>query len=156
MLKGVTCTLCDRRTPFLIELDRTLRKELENVLHNENLLWVQKSRVSFLLDGERNTRFFHLSTIVRRKTNFATSLKDSNGDWVSDTEQLKGMALDQFSALFSEDGELALALDNGSLSFPILTDAHRRRLEWKTSGSEVWDAVKKMGCIKFPARTVSR
>lgn len=42
-------------------------------------IWFQKSRVDWLLCGDKSIRFFHASTIVRRKRNRIERLKMSDG-----------------------------------------------------------------------------
>ncbi|KAL8142445.1 hypothetical protein V2J09_015477 [Rumex salicifolius] len=61
-------------------LEQTLKIKLEEVLHQEQLLWFQKSRVAFLVDGNRNTRFYHLTTVIRRRLNKIPSLQNENED----------------------------------------------------------------------------
>jgi len=38
----------------------------------EETLWRQKSRVRWLKEGEKNTKFFHKTTVQRRMTNQIT------------------------------------------------------------------------------------
>ena len=54
---------------FLIKLEGTLRKDLDEVLNKIETFWFQKSRTEAIRDGDRNTCFYHLSTIIRRKVN---------------------------------------------------------------------------------------
>jgi len=54
---------------FLIKLEATLRKDLDEVLNQIETFWFQKSRTEAIWDGDRNTRFYHISTIIRRKVN---------------------------------------------------------------------------------------
>lgn len=61
---------------FLSKLEESLVCELDDILEQEELLWRHKSRVSWLLAGERNTRFFHASTVIRRRQNRIRRLMD--------------------------------------------------------------------------------
>lgn len=58
-----------RFNPFLHNLEHSLRHEYIKILDQEELLWKQKSRNSRFKDGDRNTEFFHMSTITRRRRN---------------------------------------------------------------------------------------
>lgn len=121
-LKGVKHALCDRQSQALVDLERRLQLELEEVLYSESLLWLQKSRVSSLLDGDRNTKFFHLSTLIRRKKNHVHSLKLANGSWVEEEEAVKRIALEHFASLFrAEDADSRHEPLSSSISFPIIT-----------------------------------
>ncbi|XP_024178006.1 uncharacterized protein LOC112183925 [Rosa chinensis] len=93
---------CDRyENPFLIKLEAELIHEYESILNQENLFWKQKSRDKWLQGGDRNTKFFHLTTLVRRRKNKIEGLFDSNGNWFIDSASMKNIAVDFFTKLFS-------------------------------------------------------
>ncbi|XP_061993650.1 uncharacterized protein LOC133711562 [Rosa rugosa] len=85
----------------LINLEAGLIQDYENIRDQENLFWRQKSRDKWLLDGDRNTRFFHLTTLIRRKKNKIEGLFDSHGAWFTDSESMKNISVDFFTDLFS-------------------------------------------------------
>ena len=41
--------------------------------------WKQKSQELWLKKGDRNTKFFHLSTIIRRRLNHIKAIKSEDG-----------------------------------------------------------------------------
>ena len=43
-----------------------LIKEIDDIHQAEEMFWMQRSRVSWLQLGDRNTHFFHASTVQRR------------------------------------------------------------------------------------------
>ncbi|VVA23745.1 PREDICTED: Transposon TX1, partial [Prunus dulcis] len=43
------------------------------------MFWLQKSRNTWLKEGDRNTKFFHLSTIIRRRRNKLEGLTNDAG-----------------------------------------------------------------------------
>lgn len=49
---------------------------LDSLWKAEELYWCQRSRVNWLKAGDKNTRFFHLSTIQRRQRNRILRLKN--------------------------------------------------------------------------------
>lgn len=77
-LKGVMRALDARTTVGLLRLKSMLKKEWTNVLLQEELLWMQKSREHWLGFGEKNTKFFHTLTLVRRRRNKIEMLKDED------------------------------------------------------------------------------
>ena len=77
-LNGVQKALAERPCNFVLKLDRTLRMEYAKVKDPINEFWAMKSRLNWLVLGERNTSFFHTSVINRRRRNRITSLRDRN------------------------------------------------------------------------------
>ncbi|KAF7842178.1 ribonuclease H [Senna tora] len=55
-LHGIQLSLDKKYNPFLAELGKSLSKDLEEVLNQEEALWFQKSRSMWIRDGDRNTR----------------------------------------------------------------------------------------------------
>lgn len=54
-------------------------QEWEDLCKQEEIFWRQKSRVQWLKEGERNTRFFHRSTMANRVHNRISVIKDERG-----------------------------------------------------------------------------
>ena len=52
------------------------------VLTQEEEFWALKSRVNWMIQGDRNTSFYHVSTLVRRKRNQILAIKDLTGEWI--------------------------------------------------------------------------
>ncbi|XP_016469275.1 uncharacterized protein LOC107791689 [Nicotiana tabacum] len=59
---------------FLHHLEADLICEFNNLLKLEEYFWTLKSRIQWLNNGDANTRFFHLTTLQRRKRNRITTL----------------------------------------------------------------------------------
>ncbi|KAJ8450542.1 LOW QUALITY PROTEIN: hypothetical protein Cgig2_020179 [Carnegiea gigantea] len=82
ILEGIQKKLAQTPNRFLAKLEVQLKKELDEVLSQIELLWFQKSREDAIRDGDRNARYYHLSTIIRRKFNRIDSIQDANGNWL--------------------------------------------------------------------------
>lgn len=81
--------------------EQDLRARLGEELKREEQLWRQKSRVTWLTTPDLNTRFFHLSTIVRRRRNSIDALLDPNGQWLEGRESIGAHVVAHFQHLFS-------------------------------------------------------
>ena len=57
--------------------------------------------MDWLKDGDLNTKFFYRRATMRKRKNKISKLKNSNGDWVYDQEEIERMAKDYYSNLFT-------------------------------------------------------
>ena len=48
-----------------------------------------KSRVNWMMQGDRNTNFYHVSTLVRWKRNQIMAIKNVVGDWIHEEGEIK-------------------------------------------------------------------
>ncbi|KAK9735525.1 hypothetical protein RND81_04G210400 [Saponaria officinalis] len=124
----------------LIQKEEALRKQLDNVLLQEELLWFQKSRMEYICDGDRNTRFFYLSTIMRRKRNRIESLQDNSDEWMFDPDQIKSHVMAYYKQLFTADAHLNLQ-DIPIGSFLPLQSDQLRLLDRNFIASEIYGAL---------------
>jgi hypothetical protein len=64
---------------------------------------MQRARLDWLREGDRNTRFFHSKAVWRARKNNIKKLRDDNGQWHSNRDTMGAMATDYFSKLFEAD-----------------------------------------------------
>ena len=57
-LDGTQKALVERSSDCLVELERVLQRELNEVLNQQQELWALKSRMNWMVLGDRNTSFF--------------------------------------------------------------------------------------------------
>ena len=88
-LLGAQRALATNPNTFLINLQNQLTNEYNEILQLEEELWVMKSRVNWTIFGERNTSFFHMTTLARRSRNIISSIMNDEGVWVHDVEQVQ-------------------------------------------------------------------
>ncbi|KAH9666802.1 putative ribonuclease H protein [Citrus sinensis] len=105
-INGIQATLEKYSSRSLRRLEARLRNELEMVMSQEEILWLQKSRKDWLLHGDRNTNFFHKKTIARRRRNRIEAIRDSSGNWLYDEEDIKRHAVGYFSELFKRENAI--------------------------------------------------
>jgi hypothetical protein len=87
------------QSAFSLELN--LKAELEDLLLKEEILWRSKSRESWLTCKDLNTKYFHTSTLIRRRSNAVDFLKLDSGAWFSDRPTIGGAFVSHFSSLFT-------------------------------------------------------
>ncbi|KAK2653131.1 hypothetical protein Ddye_012987 [Dipteronia dyeriana] len=83
--------------------EKTLLKDYENILDQEEIFWQQKSRNCWLKEGDRNTKFFHRSTVIRRRKNKIEGFKREDDSWIGEIEEMKNEAVHYFQTLFMDN-----------------------------------------------------
>jgi hypothetical protein len=69
---------------------------MDELLYKEEMMWLQRSHISWLKEGDRNTRYFHRKAVWRAKKNNITKLK--KGDvWIEKPEDIEEEAVSFFS-----------------------------------------------------------
>ena len=53
--------------------------------------------------GDRNTKFYHNSTIIRYRRNTMDSIRNFNGDWITDPSSLELLVRTYFHNLFQQE-----------------------------------------------------
>lgn len=81
---------------------------LLDTLLKEEIMWQEK----WLEEGDSNSQYFHLSTIIRRRYNHISSIFDPPTGWKKDFDSIRGLFIQYFQNLFS----------TSSPSFPPLLD----------------------------------
>lgn len=71
-------------------------RELDELLRQEEIMWKQKSRVTWPREGDRSTKFFHTSTVVRRRRNWIGGIKDENGALVTERAEIGRVFMTNF------------------------------------------------------------
>lgn len=66
----------------------------------EESYWCQKFRVTWLKTGERNTKFFHQTTVARRRNSIITRLKIDHGEWIDNEQEPAEMAKKFYENLY--------------------------------------------------------
>lgn len=123
--------------------------KLDELWCREEVFWHQRSRVKWLRSGDKNSKFFHLSTIQRRHRNKVRLIKGMNGDWLEGDVAVSARFTDYFKQLFSSDGDRNWddALDCVS---PVVTPEMNEDLIRPVSEDEVRNAVFQLGALKAP------
>jgi hypothetical protein len=82
------------------------KAQLDEHLYREEMTWLQRSRISWLKEGDQNTRYFHRKARWRAKKNWVRKLQRDDGSWCCNNEEMAGMAVDYFSNLFTADNSV--------------------------------------------------
>ncbi|KAH7572246.1 hypothetical protein JRO89_XS04G0226300 [Xanthoceras sorbifolium] len=121
---------------------RLVEKELDDLLLQKEIYWRQRSRVSWLKFGARNSKFFHAKASARRKFNEILGLSDERGCWHSDLGSIHRIVGEYFSSIFSSS---ALSLETlrrvTQVVEPRVSSTMNELLDAKFSAEEVRQAL---------------
>jgi hypothetical protein len=73
-----------------------LRTQMDEILYREEMMWLQRSRVAWLKEGDRNTRFFHMKAAGQAKKNKIKRLRKDDGQVTTDKKELEYMTRNFF------------------------------------------------------------
>lgn len=125
-------------------LERDLKAQYLEILKQEEMLWFHKSRTKWIRDGDRNTRFFHITTLCKRKKTRINMVKDEYGDWIEEPGALKTYVTNFYARLFGN-------LETSSPEPPsVLGTNQASRLVSCPSDSEIHRTICKMQPLKAP------
>jgi hypothetical protein len=126
-----------------------LRFRMDKLLYREEMMWLQQSRVAWLKEGDRNTKFFHMKVAGCAKKNKITRLRKEIGNLTQDKKEMEGMTRSFFQYLYKADpsvepGELL------QLIHARITPEMNESLCKSFSEEEISDALFHMGSLKAP------
>jgi len=149
-LEGIQRQLATGGPHHLLKLERRLRKALDLTLDQIATMWFQKARVDQIRDDDRNTRYFHTATVIRRRFNRVTTLKDEDGSWCTNTSCIQQLIVSHFRKLFSEDTQQTAATRIPAATFPQLNHSLMQALEGPFTRQDIFTALKDMQPLKAP------
>jgi hypothetical protein len=126
---------------------RQLSRDLEATLLQEEINWKQKSRIKWLKEGDKCTKFFHQVANAHRRNNSIESLV-VNGSPSSDPAIISDYIVNFYESLFTESHSWRPRLDN--LGFDTLSTTEAASLEDPFEEKEVWEVIKGMDRDKAP------
>ncbi|KAH9648695.1 reverse transcriptase domain-containing protein [Citrus sinensis] len=133
----------------LTRLEIQLKKELEAVLTQEEILWYQKSRREWIQFGDRNTTFFHRKTIQGRRRNHIEMIKDDLDNWLLNNDEIKDYAMSFFSKLYSKEDAIYHPYHVVN-AFPILEESRMQALGQAVEDEEIKNVIFSMKALKAP------
>jgi exonuclease III len=137
------------RTETRASQEAYLHGELNEWLRRNETLWRQKSREMWLKEGDKNSKFFHLSTVIRRKRNSIDAIKDDAGVWITSKRGIREHVVDKFTQLFTEE-TVNFPLDLENLISPTISPADNLGLCRIPSAQEIKETIFDMLNQKSP------
>jgi hypothetical protein len=129
--------------------------------HREEIMWKQRSRITWLVEGDKNTKFFHLGASVRRHKNKIKQLKREDRQLTEDEGEFKLIVSNFYENLYTS--EVTVNMEGVLSTVPRkVSDSMNRDLLKEYNGEEVKWALFQMfptkapGPYGFPAHSFQR
>ena len=150
-LNGTQKALAMHPSVSLINLETDLLRELDIVLNQEEEIWALKSRVNWMIQGDRNTAFYHVSTLVRRKRNKILAIKNAVGDWIQQEEAVKEFVKNGYSDIYTTSLSSVSALPPTISSWQSrLSEEEKCSISVEVSEEEIKAALWSLKAFKAP------
>ncbi|GLT80975.1 hypothetical protein SLA2020_523840 [Shorea laevis] len=137
-IEGIQKSPAYNISPFLWNLERDLLQEYNDILNWEADLWFLKSRTDWIIDGDRNTRFFHVTTLKHQSQNRIFGRYNDQGNWISESSGIASIAINFFSELFPTSHSHSFSNSYHSIHHQAQTSYCLESIKGCPSDKEIW------------------
>ncbi|KAK4274243.1 hypothetical protein QN277_017497 [Acacia crassicarpa] len=123
--------------------------DLDRHLEREEQYWWLRSRNSWLAAGDRNSRFFHISTIKRRQQNRISCIRNDDGNWLYEKDDISNNIATFFQELFTTSGARPMDTVLGFIE-PAISSEMNNMLLAPVTAEEIKAAAFSLGSNKAP------
>eukprot|EP00253_Pinus_taeda_P036591 PITA_36591 len=121
--------ISEGRSEELAQKEQDMESKLLEREKQEEVLWRQKSRIRWLKEGEKNTKFFHKSTVQRRMRNQISQIINAQGEKVETQEEIELEFIQHFKEMSKEPNiNRAAAIEDITKHIPRLITEEQNTL----------------------------
>eukprot|EP00253_Pinus_taeda_P036183 PITA_36183 len=144
--------ISEGRSEELAQKEQDMESKLLEREKQEEVLWRQKSRIRWLREGEKNTKFFHKSTVQRRMRNQISQVINAQGEKVETQEGIEQEFIHYIREMSKEPNiNRAEAIESITRHIPrLITEEQNTLLLKPISLQEVETAVNSLKAGKAP------
>lgn len=124
----------------IVELNHRDRKEI---------MWTQRSRITWLVEGDKSTRFFHLRASQRRRRNKNIRLKRADGSLTKNENEMANLTTAFYKGLYATKGVMGTDQLLKTVSVKVTREMNEQLLN-TFSSDEVKTALFQMFSTKVP------
>lgn len=133
----------------MLHVEKCMQRDLDILLEREEIFWKDKAKTRWIEDGDANTHFFHLSTIIHRRYNAINCVADENNNWLQSRQEIGEAFRFYFVKLFSTSSPV-FPMDFAGLINKSITDPMNDALTTIPTQGEIQKAIFSMGRYKSP------
>uniref|UniRef100_A0A803QHZ7 Reverse transcriptase domain-containing protein n=1 Tax=Cannabis sativa TaxID=3483 RepID=A0A803QHZ7_CANSA len=141
-------------TQSLLENEAGIQLEILELEAKMERIWKQKSRENWLKYGDNNTKFFHASTVVRRRQNRVSCIETSPNVWIRSRHDIGQYFQDKFQELYQSTNPV-INEDLDTL-FTVKFSGIFYMKSWNLGGPEVCKLVKEFFDQGSMSRQINR
>ncbi|CAM8943685.1 unnamed protein product [Rhodiola kirilowii] len=140
------------RSPEMIEKENCISDDLDFWLAREEIMWMQRSRALWMEHVDKNTKFFHAKASHRKKKNWISKLRDSQGNLCEGEELILGIVTGYFGNIYQSSISMNAAEIEAQLEDvnPCITGEMNDMLLGDILEEEIREAVFSLGPLKAP------
>ena len=125
------------------------RREINDLLDSEEIMWQQWAKVQWLGLGDRNTKYFHSKALERKKKNTILGLEDEEGNWCNTKEGIADIDVPYFQKLYTTSYPSRVAKVIATIPTWVTSEMNQSLMKEFTR-EEVEEALKQMHLTKTP------
>ena len=108
------------------ELLKEKANRMDELLHREQMMWLERSCIMWLKEGDRNTQFFHQRAVWQAHGSYISKLKNEEGEWYTSPSDMERMASSYFKEVFTRDPTLDVDSVLDLLNIKVTNDMKMR------------------------------
>ena len=128
----------------------SVRKEINDLLDSEEIMWHQQSRMQWMMLGDRNTRYFHSKALDRKRKNAISRIMDENGIWHETKEGIANVVVSYIEKLYTTSYPSHILEITDTIPTKVSSEMNQSLIKDFTK-EEVLAALKQMHPTKAPS-----
>lgn len=135
----------------IVAQEKEVRLQLNEWLDKEELMRAQRSKQMWLINGDRNTKYFHILARTRKARNHVDRIRGQNGVWIESYDEIEKAAGVFFENIYKLESE-AMNMNNilDQVCLPFVSNNIKHMLSQGVQRGEIKNAFFQMSPYKSP------
>ena len=129
---------------------RELKKEINQLMVKENILWRQRAKSFWLVGGDQNSKYFHSRATLRHRRNRIKGVQNLAGEWFTHPSEIAYSFTNFYQTLFTSSNPNVEGPELDQLD-RLVNDNMNAQLSQEFMEWEVQAALKQMAPLKSPS-----